>query len=236
MINIQGIAIKDLKPGSLYLIFDDGTRVDFIEEEIREKGYRFLDDPSLVPDSVRKAAEFQRCSVCPERHQQGYCHALLPTLSSIEKIDKYPSFTPVTSIYKDRFSDELIIRQSSLQEALHCISILSLIYYCELGRECRDLFFKVNPIMDPQDVAARIYLNLYWQSGADEQKIAQKLGKFIKEIKVTIDCQVQRLRLICKKDAFINAFTITHVLTTMLERSPENSLKKSMGEYQAKLI
>lgn len=234
MTNIQGLSVKDLKPGSLRIVFEDGACIDFVEDEIRKKGYEFLDDPSNVPESVRKAVEFQRCSVCPERHNPGYCHALLPTLSSFEKIDKYPSFAPVTAIYKDEFSDMVCVRETTLQVALQFISVMSLIHFCELGRGYRDLFMMVNPIMDPRDVAARIYLNLYWQMRGDEKKISEKMRKFTIELEVTILCQIERLRLVCKSDSFINAFIMTHVLTNILSESPEASLDKCIQEYQGK--
>jgi hypothetical protein len=236
MSNIQGLPVKDLKPGSLRIVFEDGTCLDFVEDEIRKQGYQFLDDPSNVSDSVRKAVEFQRCSVCPERHHQGYCHALLPTLSSLERIDKYPSFAPVTALYRDKFSAMVTIRETTLQVALQFISVLSLIDFCELGREYRDLFVMINPIMDPRDVAARIYLNLFWQMRGDEKKVAEKMERFTREMEVTILCQIERLRLVCKSDAFINAFVMTHVLTSILKGSPETSLDKCIQEHLGKQI
>ena len=176
---IHGIFSEEFKPESLLIIFKDGTRLLIDSQEVRKCGYEFFDDPRHVPDEIKKAAGFQRCSVCPYAHTQGYCHALLPMVSFLEKIDQYPSFEPVTVVFRDQISDSNIFKETTLQVALQYVSILSLIHYCELGRTYRDIFLMVSPIMEPRHVAARIYLNLFWQLRGDEKKIAEYLKKFV---------------------------------------------------------
>lgn len=226
--------LDDFKKGVLYLVFPDRKRIEFSSENIRTFAKKYLDSPDHVPDNVRKAVDFQRCSVCPYLHEAGYCHALFPTLSIFDVIDNYPSYEKVQAYYLDPLSNCLFSKDTSLQDALQYVSILSLVNYCELGRRYHDYFFMVNPLMRSSDIATRIFLNAFWIFDGDKERTITELKKFIDEFRVTIMCQVNRMRLICKNDAFLNAFAMTHVLTDLIKLDMIELVKHGFNEHKYK--
>ena len=59
------------------------------------------------------------------------------------------------------------VARTSVHRALQYISILSLMYYCEVGREYFKYFSGVIPFMDPLPIVERVYLNIYWDLHGD---------------------------------------------------------------------
>lgn len=224
--------MHDLRPDVLCVTFRDGRRVEFSPAQVRTFATEFLDSAEHVPDSVRRAAEFQRCSICPHAGEPGYCHALFPSLTVLASFDRYPSYEPVEVSYWDPALDGSTSKKTSLQKAMHGVSILSLTEYCEFGRRYRDLFLHVNPLMKLAAVASRIYLNAFWLSGGDPVATAECLKGLTDGLQVTIRCQLKRLRLICKSDSFQNAFASTHVLADLLETNLRGALDESLAQHR----
>lgn len=230
---IDNLSLLDnFKEGVLYIVLPDQKPIEFSSQNVRAFAKEYLDSPDHVPDNVRKALDFQRCSICPCFDELGYCHALYPTLSIFELIDKYPSFEQVRVFYLDPLSNCLFVKNTSLQDALQYVSILSLINYCELGRKYHDYFFNVTPLMKPSEIASHIYMNAFWLFGGDRERTIDQVKKFIEELRITIICQVKRLRLICKNDAFLNSFAMTHVLTDLLKLDMVEVVNLSFKEHQ----
>lgn len=226
----------DFKVGVMYLLFDDQKRLEFSSENIRAFAKELLDSPERVPDNVRKATDFQRCSVCPYAHEEGYCHALYPSLTFFDIVDKHSSHEQVRAFYLDPASNCLIIKKTSLQNALQYVSILSLIHYCEFGRKYHEYFYNVNPLMNSSDIISRIYLNAFWLYDGHKHQTIEKLKEFSDSLRITIDCQVKRLRLISKNDAFVNAFVVTHILTDMLQMDPEEEVKNGFDGFKRRIL
>jgi len=225
--------LNDFKPGVLYLLFPDQKRIEFSSENVCAFAKEYLDSPEHVPDSVRGALDFQRCLVCPQAHQEGYCHALYPYLTIFDEVDKYSSHQQVQVFYLDPVSDCLSVKKTSLQAALQYVSILSVINYCEFGRKYQDYFYMVTPLMKTADIALRVYLNTFWLFGGNKERTMKQLKMFADVLDVTIDCQIKRLRLISKNDAIVNAFILTHVLTEALRGNIDEELKHSFGLHKA---
>lgn len=228
--------VTGFEPHVLYVDLGGGERIALSEESVRSYARRFLDSPEHVPDRVRKAVDFQRCSVCPFSNQPGYCHALYPSLSVFAAFDRHPSYHPVTVHYLDPALDCLLTRKTTLQQAMQGVSILSLIEYCEFGNLHRDLFFGVNPLMRLPAIASRIYLNAFWFAGGDQGATRERLAAFVRGLAVTIQCQIKRVRLICKQDSFANAFVLTHVLTEMLDEGLDELHRSALEEHRARRL
>lgn len=208
---------------------------DFIDKTKQ----RYLQDPQLLPPAVRATPAYAPCSVCPEQHTALICHAIPTVFPFIEDLDRFLSYEAVTAIFRSESSNssdtslDLHVSRTSVQRALQYISILSVIFYCEVGRHYFKYFAGVSPLMDPLAVIERIYLNIYWDLRGDMPAIEALLAKMRHELDITIRCQVERLRLFCKSDAFPNAFVLTHIVTQFLAADIESLLRERIDARQA---
>ena len=216
MKNKHELDISSFTEPGLYLLFPDGGRLDLTRKEIEARTRAMLDDPAIIPAHVRAATAYQPCDVCPERATAEICHAILTTLPFADEIDRHMSFDKVTAVYRDERSDTVLVRQTTMQEALQHIAILSLLYYCEVGRKYYPYFEGVNPLMPTDLIAKAVFLNMYSACRGNMQRLEEILHTMQAEIMQTARCQMKRLRLICRKDAFMNAFVNTHSTTELM--------------------
>lgn len=203
------------EPG-LYLVMPDGERVVLTRKVIEQRTQALLDDPEALSPETRAAADYQPCDICPERDTAEICHAILTTLPFLDEIDRYMSYDRVTAIFRDPETHMLMLSETSMQEALQYISILSLVHYCEVGRKYSQFFEGINPLMPQLQIAAAVFRNMYMACQGDLQRISDTLQKMQEELMQTTQCQVKRLRLISKRDAFLNAFVATQSTTELL--------------------
>ncbi len=225
------LTLSDYKQKGLYLLFKDSTRLILTENEIENISRKFWEDPAKIPPEVREAADFKLCPICPEKKHEGLCYALQPVLPFLEVIDKYASYDRVTAVFKGD-DEELHLSDTTMSTALQYISILSLMYYCRVGRKYWRYYFGVNPFAGISEMRNRLYLNIYWLHKGDLKEIENSINKFKDEIKLTTQSQVKRMRLICKNDAFVNAFANTHIATEILSVDMEEALKKSFDVFE----
>ncbi len=207
MILIDPSAFPD---AGLYLLFPDGLRLDLTEDVIGRAAQRFLGDPMRLPDHVRAAAEYQPCSICPQRDTAKICHAIVATLPFVDDVDRYVSYDRVTAVYRERGSAIIEVSQTNMVEALKYLTMLSLMHYCEVGRKYFSYFLGVSPLMPAEQIALRVFHNLYFDCRGDLGKIRSIIAQMQEEIQVTTRCQMDRLRLICRNDAFLNALVNVH--------------------------
>lgn len=227
------LRLEDFRETGLYLVFPDGEKMVFNPAEIKSFAARFLNDPASVPPEIKQAVDYKACSICPLRFSGEFCHALHPTLPYIQTINRYASLDPVTAVYRDSLRNFIGIKETTVQMALQPISVLSLIHYCEVGLKYRDYFMGLTPIMDFEEALHRIYLNIYWLSGGDPEKIGKTAEEFSREINITVNCQVKRLWLISKNDSFVNAFVSTHLITHFLAGNMEARLRTALEWYRS---
>ncbi len=201
----------------LYLLFPDGRRLDLTEEVIHRTTQQYLDDPSRLPPEVRAAADYQPCSICPKRDTAEICHAIMATLPFVDDVDRYVSYDAVTAVYRGQDSTVLHVADTTLQEALKYLSLLSLMQYCEVGLKYFPYFQGVNPLMPAEDVARRVFHNLYFDCRGDLDEVGRIIRSMQEEIQVTARCQMDRLRLICRNDAFLNAMVNVHSTAAWLD-------------------
>ena len=203
------------EPG-LYIVMPDGEKLILTREVIEQRTQDLLDDPQALPEKVRAATEYQPCDICPERETAQICHAILTTLPFQDEIDRYMSYDRVTALFREEDADMLIIRETSMQEALQYISILSLVFYCEVGRKYFKFFKGVNPLMPQLQIADAVFRNMYLACEGNLTILSDTLQVMQSELLQTTQCQVNRLRLISQRDAFLNAFVATQSTTELM--------------------
>lgn len=229
---IADLSLNDFNDEGLYLIFPDSFRIVLTKEKIEQFASLFLDDPEKVPLSCKEAVDFHNCAICPKKGTGEFCVALRPTLPFLGMIDRYVSFDKVIAVFKEKNSELLHVRSTTMERALQYLSVLSLIHYCEVGKGYAKYFLGVMPLMDLQGVAERIYLNIYWQCRGDAPRMKAVIEKFVAEITCTSKCQHSRLATICKNDAFLNAFVLTRVVADLILMMDDESIQKAFNDFE----
>jgi hypothetical protein len=209
-----------LKPGDfgeegLYIVLDGSKPLALTRSNIEQTAKKFWEDPSKISSRVKAAAEFQRCDFCPLNKIGGLCDAIRPTFPFLDVLDKYVSHDQVEAVYKDN-KGGFYVHKTTMQQALRYLSILSLVYYCQVTRKYWKHFWGIMPLMDSQEAAARLYLNFFYLNGGSKRKTGKSISKFKEEITITSRNQVNRMNLVCDNDAFMNAFVNTQVITDIL--------------------
>ena len=221
-INLQ---FSNYRQEGLYLHFEDSSRLVLTKEVIEQTAEKFWQDPTKIPPDIKEADEFQKCSICPGRRQTGLCSALRPVLPFLEHVDKYASFDKVTAVYRVKGQEVLNVAATTMQIALSYVALLSLMHYCLNGREYWRYYFGVVPLSGAETVVARVYLNIYWLHKGNKEEIDKVISQFQEELMLTTTNQVKRLSLICKNDAFINAFVNAQMTTKFLSMDIDSILK-----------
>ena len=165
------LALDKYTEKGLYLVFPDSTSLELTRSNIERLAAQYWDDPASIPPDVKTSAEIKRCDISPVKEKPGLCDALRPVLPFLKEVDKYISFDKVTAIYKGDKKEDLYVSETTMQEALKYVSILSLMYYCQVGRQYWKYFHGIIPFMSPKEIALRIYLNMYWFHKGDKEAI-----------------------------------------------------------------
>ncbi|MBW1743181.1 MAG: hypothetical protein JRJ47_07085 [Deltaproteobacteria bacterium] len=226
------LQLSHYKQPGLYLILEDSTELLLTRDNIEKVTAEMWADAEKIPPSVKEAVEFQRCPFCPLKESKDLCDALRPTLSLLDILDKYNSFDEVTAIYKGDNEELYHVSRTTMQRALRYISSLSLMAYCQVGRKYWKYFIGIIPIMDTQETANRLYLNMFWVHEGNKEAVDQIISRMSKEITITSQNQAERLRLICDNDAFLNAFVLTHMLTDILFENKDRKLRELLEKSE----
>jgi hypothetical protein len=176
--------------------------------------------------------EFQRCPFCPLKGKEDFCDALRPVLPLLDVVDNYVSFDKVLAIYKPNDKRLLHISDTSMQRGLRYVVMLSLMDYCQVGKKYRGYYFGIIPIVGSVELANRLYLNIFWIQGGKIESTEKAISDFNEQIKITTKNQVARLRLICKNDAFLNAFVEAQTIPELLHRAKDTFLQDSFSSFQ----
>jgi hypothetical protein len=225
----------DYNEKGMYLIFPDASRLILTRVNIERTVDVFWKDGNKIPPHVKKAAEFQKCDFCPLKERDDLCHAIRPTMPFLGIVDKYCSYDEVIAVFKRE--DELLhVARTTMQKALEFVSILSLVYFCETGKRYWKYFYGINPLMDIQEITGRFYLNLFFLHNGDKAAIDSVISKFKDEITVTSRNQAARMRMVCKNDAFLNAFVNTQAASLILSMNMEEALKDSFGKFEQRRV
>jgi hypothetical protein len=228
---ILDLRLSDFGKEGLYLLFPDSTKLELTKENIERVTDRYWQDPTKIPEDKRKAIEFQKCYFCPHRNQEDICDSIRPVLPFLDIVDQYVSYDKVIAIYKGNEDKLIHVRATTMQDALKYVSILSLLRYNLVLQKYWKYYYGIIPIMSGREVASRVYLNMYWLHKGNLEEIKEMNKRFGEELRVSSANQVKRLNLVCRNDAFMNAFVNTELVTQIL-RSMEDILAKSFIEFE----
>jgi len=224
-INLQ---IDGYKQEGVYLHFEDSSSLTLTNEVIEKAVNDFWSNSVKMPPEIKKSDEFQRCSVCPGRNQEGFCAGLGPVLPFLEIVDTYRSFDPVVAVYKGKGQEVLSVANTTIQHALTYVANLSLLHYCLNSRGYWKYYFGVEPLSSAEAVVAKIYLNIFWLHKGKKDEIDDVISRFQEEAILTTKNQVERLNLICNNDAFINAFINAQATTALLSMDIDRILNNQI--------
>lgn len=230
--NTIDIRLSDYPQTGLYLILKDSTRLVLTKDNIEKITKEYWSDPDKIPDKVKKAVNFQRCSFCPLKNKADFCDALRPVLPLLDVVDNFISYDKVTAVYKPEEKDFLHISSTTMQNALRYVSILSLMSHCPIGRKYWKYYMGIIPIQRPGEIANRLYLNIYWLHKGDQKVIDKIISDFYEEITATTKNQVRRLKLICKNDVFLNAFVNTQLISDVLHVDRDSGIKNKFCSHE----
>ncbi|HUL53004.1 MAG TPA: hypothetical protein VLT83_06300 [Opitutaceae bacterium] len=225
------VRFEDFPQNGLYLLFPDGRRIALTRERIESFARLFESNLDQLPADVRTAAAFRACPVCPEKERAKFCHALPATLAFVEELKGFRSYDKVCAVYRAGARSLVWVPETTMQEALQFVAILSLMYYCEVGRQYWRFFLGIHPLLDARELITRLHLNIFWDCRGDQQKVDQILRAFGNDITCTCRCQVDRLALVCKEEALMNAFVNTQAQIETLATSKGALLERSFAEF-----
>lgn len=226
---------NDFREEGLYLIFPDSSRMALTRDHVQKVTREYWANPRKIPEEVKNAVDFQRCPFCPLKGQDDFCDALRPILPFFEVMDKYVSFDKVTAVYRDAGRNLFHIADTNMQNALRFVSIMSLMQYCQIGRKYWRYYLGISPLAAGPAAVERLFLNIYWDHKGDMARIRNTISAFNGQIEVTADNQIKRLNLICKNDAFMNAFVNTHTMLILLDLDVESSLARAFDEFEKQM-
>ncbi len=192
---------------------------------------RYWQDLTKIPEDKRKAIEFQKCYFCPHGDKEDICDSIRPMLPFLDIVDQYVSYDKVIAVYKGNEDKLVHARATTMQDALKYVSILSLLRYNLVLQKYWKYYYGVIPIMGGREVATRVYLKMYWLHKGNLEEIKEMIKRFGEELRVSSTNQVKRLNLVCKNDAFVNAFVNTQLVTQFLINI-EDILTKSFTEFE----
>jgi hypothetical protein len=229
------VRLSNYEQPGLYLTLKDSTRLVLTRENIEKVTMEYWMNPDEIPPNVKKAVEFQRCGFCPLKGTEDFCDALRPILPLLNIIDNYNSFDEVTAIYRGDETALCHVSYTTMQRALRYISNLSLMEYCQVGKKYWKYFFGIIPIMETGEIVNRLYLNMYWIHKGNKETLDELVSKLNEEITITTRNQTRRLRLICRNDAFLNAFVLTHLITDVLYEDKDTKLRELLKRFDKNL-
>ncbi|MFH1848392.1 MAG: hypothetical protein ABH825_04160 [Candidatus Omnitrophota bacterium] len=225
------LRINDYAQQGLYLTLKDSKKIALTREHIEKSASEYWSNPDKIPRNVKSAVDFQRCSFCPLKGKDEFCDAIRPVLPFLDVIDDYVSFDEVMAVYKEDKGRLLHVADTTMQEALRYMSLLSLMQYCRIGRVYWKYYMGIIPLIGGKEAAVRMYLNMYWAHKGNKEEIKSVISKFNGEIRVTSQNQVKRLSMICKSDAFMNAFVSTQAATEFLDMDIEKALESAFRRH-----
>jgi hypothetical protein len=219
------------QPG-LHLTFPDGETLSLTTDYIEARACALLADPDKIPRHVQEAAAFHPCQICPQRDSGDTCHAIRPMMAVWEGFDRYASHERVRAVYRNTLDGPAVSTETTMQRALQYVAVLSLLYYCEVGRTYWRYFYGVHPLMDTDEIAVRVYLNMFWACGGDRARTQALIETFHDEITTTARCQMERLRLFCHSDSLLNALVLTEVAAQILTFDIDQLARDQIAKFE----
>lgn len=226
-IDVLHLKFEDYAKKGLYLKISDSKVIDLTIERIELLAESYWQDANKLSADVKEAIEFQRCSFCPLKGEKSICDAIRPILPLIEDLGNFVSFQNVIALFKDDGKEVLHLANTTMQNALRYVSIVSLIYFCQAAKKYQNFFSGVIPLMSGKKVAREIYLNMYWHHKGKKEDIEATISKFNKVLFETSQNQVRRLNLLSIEDGLKNAYVNTHIIGELLSMKTDKLVEEA---------
>jgi hypothetical protein len=211
------------KNEGMYLHFSDNSFLDLSKDHVRNLADEYWNNPLKLPPHIRENNAFKTCAVCPFVGQDVFCSAMKPLLPFLEQMDSFNSYDKVTAVYVKQEGFEYV-SETTMQGALQYVTNMAIFEYCEHAKQYRTYFQGIEPLMDMGEAVSRLYLNIYWLNEGDQEKVIKIIDEMRHVATITSKNCVKRLNLICKSDAFVNAYVRTYYFADMLRIKVVNGL------------
>ncbi|MBZ0167205.1 MAG: hypothetical protein K8I00_10405, partial [Candidatus Omnitrophica bacterium] len=142
----------------------------------------------------------------PHHGEDVLCLALKPILPYLENVDQYMSYDRCVAVFSAGDGSATTVQETSTQQALRYVAILSMIHYCEMGGRYRKYFAGVHPMMETNEISRVLFDNLKEDCAATGKDMEETATHFEHEVLESTVCLTKRLKLMCQNDAFVNAF------------------------------
>ncbi|MFH0984732.1 MAG: hypothetical protein V1882_04275 [Candidatus Omnitrophota bacterium] len=216
---------EQYKKEGMYLSFQNGETLDLSVENIQKLSEEFWKDPHRLPLAMRQHDDFKTCKVCPHRGQDVLCSAMKPLLPFLEQMEKYLSCDYVTAIYVQG-DGKITISETDLQHALQYVTNMALFEYCEDVQRYQPYFKGIVPLMSLEEAIVRLAMNVFWihrDHPAEADRVIAELREHVTE---TSKSCIKRLTVMCRSDAFRNAYLKTQTFIEFLAMDPKVILRK----------
>jgi hypothetical protein len=221
--------VNEFQDKGLYLLVGDAL-IELTEKNIREKAVSFHDDRFNAFFENKENIEHYKCTFCPLRGNGKACGSLKIIAPFVDVIDKSKSFDDALCIYRTGDEQVYYLGVADFQNALKYCVILSLTEYCGFGKKFKKYFHRIMPINKFTEMAIQLYMNIYCIHGGDKQeieKVIMEMGSWASE---AVNMQTRRLKLICKNDAFLNAFAGVQTAIEFLATDMHKFLQRDFDE------
>jgi hypothetical protein len=222
------LELSNFSRRGLYIILENLKQIDFTDENIKKITEYYWNDSDKISYSIRKAVDFQRCDFCQLKNDNDndICNAIKPILPLIDFIKEYKSFDKVTAVYVDN-KNIVHVSYTTMQEALKYLSMISLLDYCLEAKLYKKYYYGVNPLLNPEEIAKRLYINAFWIN-RDIIETTKFIKEFTKKMTVTSVNQIKRINQVCQKDSLANAFVNTQLSSMLMSLNIEDSINNDM--------
>ena len=225
------IDVNLCKKEGMYFFFPDGRVMDFSKERIQRLADEYWNDPAKLPDNIRNHEAFKTCSVCPYQGQKVFCSAMKPLLPFLGEMEAFASHSIVAAVYV-RCGQVRYVPTIALQYALGYVTNMALLEYCEDAKAYHKYFRGIDPLMSMKEAAARLFMNVFWLENGDRVAVARTIREMYRTILVTTKSCVSRLNLMCRSDAFMNAYIVNEGLLWVLSSDMEGLLREYFESYR----
>jgi hypothetical protein len=211
----------------LYLFVRNEHFIDLGYDTVQAHAEAFWNDPTQLDESIKDKAAFMPCSVCSNVGKKVLCLAIRPLLPLSKVLDQFVSYDETVAFYKDA-NGNCSMAKTSLQNALNFVVQMGLIDFCDVGQQYKHWFLGTHPLMTTPELVKRVYLNLFWIEKGNMEKINQEIKTFADKLRITISCQMIRIRLVAKSDPILNALVSFNMVTLLLQSKVEENLQKEL--------
>ena len=217
--------LNNLDKNSSHLFFNDFTHLILDKKSIREMADFYWNNKNKISSEIKNALEFRPCKICDSYGKTVMCKAIQPVLPVLEIVDRFMSYEEVFVFYRDRnglnYSTKI-----SLQHALYFVAFISLFDFCSVLKKYKKYFKQVLPFMSDTEIVYKIFLNISYLNNCENEEINEVIKNLKTDVQITTGNQLKRLRLLCKKDAFLNAYFETMIIFQRLTFNIKEKVEK----------